>query len=454
MRKITMLSMLFAAAIAAGAAWADEKAKDCGSEARADNVFVSEGQVKVYVTATAEGDKDGKPQVRIKTLRVEPKDADANKGDDKPKPAPKVAIRHELKPARTAWLGIRVSPVPAAVASQLGLGNEGVMIQNLIKGSPADKAGLDRYDVVIAAGKDERLKSVESFIAMIKAHKPGDKLPLTILRKGSRKSVTVVLREGPPAGEVRYVHEDDADEFWQDEFKVHKGMLRKGPKGWIWQGPGGEKIELPGLLWKDPPKPWPDVQIRVGTKGGGKTSFKISRTVDGRTIEIESADDGGILVRKSDKGSDKKAVARKYKNADELREKDPEAYDLYRLDVSRGPRGDGPRIFQPKPLIRHGKDATDAMRDQLRELNAELESQLKQLSDKARAEADAARSKIARAIQPEPRHQFEMDENGRITVEVREGDSAAKLTFKDEAEMKKKAPKLHRAYEKLLGGDG
>jgi ElaB/YqjD/DUF883 family membrane-anchored ribosome-binding protein len=450
MRKITVLSMLCAAALAAGAARADEKAKGSDTDLRADRAVVSDGgHVTVHVTATAEGGKDGeKPQVRIRAVRVNPE------GDEKAKPRPKVAIRRERKSGAGGWLGVRISPVPAAVASQLALENEGVMIQNLLKGSPADKAGLERYDVVVAAGKDQRLKSVESFIAGIKARKPGDKVHFTVFRKGKKKSVTVALGEGPPTGEVEYVYEEDADELWQDEFKLHKGMLRKGPEGWIFQGPGGAKIELPGELWRDLPKrPWPDVQIHVGTKGGGKTSFKISRTVDGRTVEVEGTKEGGILVRKSGKG--KEAVTRKYKNADELRKKDPEAHELYKGVHVWKPGIEMPkRFFPPKPLIRHGKEATDAMREQLRQLSAELDSQMKQIADRARAEAGAARRKIARAVEPEPRRQFEVDEKGRITVQVREGDTAAKLTFKDEAEMKEKAPKLHKAYEKLLRDAG
>ncbi len=421
MSKIKVLSMLCAAAVAAGAARADEKAND-----------------------------GGKPQVRIRTLHVKPKDAEKKEAHDKAKLRPEIAVRRELKSAAGGWLGVRISPVPAAVASQLGLKDKGVMIRNLIKGSPADKAGLERYDVIVAVGQDEKFESVEKFISRIKALKPGAKVRLTVLRKGKERPVTAVLAKGPPAGEVEYLYEDDADELWQDEFKLHRGMLRKGPLGWIFQGPGGGKIELPQELLKEFPKhPWPDVQIHVGTKGGGKTSFKISRTVNGRTVEVESTDDGGIVVRKSDK--DKKAVARKYKDADELRKKDAEAYELYKgMHVSKPGTSARTRVFQPKPLIRHGKDATDAMREQLRQLDAELEAQLKQLADRARAEAGAARRKIARAIEPEPRHQFEVDENGRITVQVRQGDSAVKLTFKDEAEMKGKAPKLYKAYEKLL----
>ena len=392
--------------------------------------------------------------VRIRTLRVEPKDADRDKGDDKAKPRPKIAILRELKPAGGGWLGVRISPVPAAVASQLGLKDKGVMVRNLIKGSPADKAGLERYDVIVAAGEDEKLQSVEEFISRIKALKPAAEVRLVVLRKGKAKPITAVLAKGPPAGEVEYLYEDDADELWQDEFKLHRGMLRKGPLGWTFQGPDGGKIELPQeLLKKFPKHPWPDVQIHVGTSGGGKTSFKISRTVNGRTVGLESADDGGIVVRKSDKG--KEAVTRNYKNADELRKNDPEAYELYKgVHVSQPWTGTGKWGLQPQPLVRHGKEAADAAREHLRQLNAELESQLKQLADRARAQADAARWKIARAIEPEPRHQFEVDEKGRITVQVRQGDSSIKLTFKDEAEMKKKAPKLHKAYEKLLKDDG
>jgi len=39
-------------------------------------------------------------------------------------------------------------PGTRALAAQLRLGSVGVMVQNVFKDSPADRAGLERYDVI------------------------------------------------------------------------------------------------------------------------------------------------------------------------------------------------------------------------------------------------------------------------------------------------------------------
>ena len=53
------------------------------------------------------------------------------------------------------WIGIRIAPVSSELASHLKLKEgAGLMISNIVKGSPADKAGLGRYDVMLkVAGK-------------------------------------------------------------------------------------------------------------------------------------------------------------------------------------------------------------------------------------------------------------------------------------------------------------
>ena len=462
MKKVSTLSTLCLAALLAIPAWADEKGGKGETKGHSQNVVVGkDGQITIYVTESAEPGEKGKHKVQVRKFAVQPvAEAKGWHKVEKKAPGTWVMVKNPKGPkaasaAGGAWLGIRVSPVPAATAAQLGLKGRGVMIANLVKGSPAQKAGLDRYDVVVAVGKGEPVKDVGGFIARIRSCKPGQPVPMTVLRTGKETSVTVVLGKGPGAEAGDYVYKEDADELWQDQFKLHRGLIRKGPKGWTFEGGKGGRIELPMEMLKALPKgPWPDIQVRVGSRGGGKTTFKVARTVDGRTVEVESADDGGIVVRRSDKSGGKKLVTRKYKSPEALRKLDPEAHALYEgVRVSKRGAGAGALIFGGQPWVLHGKVPAAAAK----RLEKELQAQLKKLTERAgelarhaKGGADVARLKIARAIEPAPRRKFEVDEEGRIAVEVREGDSSAKLTFRNEAEMRKKAPKLYRAYEKLL----
>src|SRR5690606_24363011 len=62
----------------------------------------------------------------------------------------------------SAWLGVQLSPVPAALAHHLNLADNGVMIANIFEGSPADQSGLDRYDIVIRADGEPAPGGVEA----------------------------------------------------------------------------------------------------------------------------------------------------------------------------------------------------------------------------------------------------------------------------------------------------
>ncbi len=113
-----------------------------------------------------------------------------------------VAIRPDW-----GYVGIQVTPVLAAVASQLRLKDRGVMIRNVAKGSPADKAGLDRYDVIVMIGKDKPVKNVVQFIQAVRKCKPGEALALTTLRGGKQKVIDLTPGKRP-TGEIEYVYEE------------------------------------------------------------------------------------------------------------------------------------------------------------------------------------------------------------------------------------------------------
>lgn len=98
------------------------------------------------------------------------------------------------------WVGVQLldlKAVNAEVRSYLGIDRtDGVLIRSVLKNSPAAKAGLQPYDVVLeinhqaVAGSDE-------FIKMIHLQKVSDKVSLLILRKGDLIKAEVTLEEKP-----------------------------------------------------------------------------------------------------------------------------------------------------------------------------------------------------------------------------------------------------------------
>ncbi|WP_333760670.1 S1C family serine protease [Streptomyces sp. IBSBF 2390] len=62
----------------------------------------------------------------------------------------------------------------------------------VIKGGPGERAGLQGGDVITEVG-EERVHSGEELIVKIRAHRPGDRLRLTVEREGTDREVSLVL---------------------------------------------------------------------------------------------------------------------------------------------------------------------------------------------------------------------------------------------------------------------
>jgi serine protease Do len=93
------------------------------------------------------------------------------------------------------WLGVQIQDVNDAMRNALGLGaRKGVLIGDVFKGQPADKAGIKRGDVVLSVdGKAvETSNDLKNTVAGIQ---PGKKIPVVIFRAGKELTVTVVLNE-------------------------------------------------------------------------------------------------------------------------------------------------------------------------------------------------------------------------------------------------------------------
>jgi Do/DeqQ family serine protease len=95
------------------------------------------------------------------------------------------------------WIGIVAEDVSDAQAAQLGLARGGVLISNLYVGSPAQQAGLQPGDILLAIDGTP-LKSAQETIARIAAQKPGTTLTVRCLRGAQSLELHARVSE-PPA---------------------------------------------------------------------------------------------------------------------------------------------------------------------------------------------------------------------------------------------------------------
>jgi S1-C subfamily serine protease len=110
------------------------------------------------------------------------------------------------------WIGASVFPLIPEFAKFLGLKVErGAMIMEIVRGGPADRAGLRGGDKRVQVGntlllvggdvitefEGQKVNSSDELIRLIRAHRPGDKVALKLFRNGKSMTVNVTLGERP-----------------------------------------------------------------------------------------------------------------------------------------------------------------------------------------------------------------------------------------------------------------
>ncbi|HSN13688.1 MAG TPA: DegQ family serine endoprotease [Anaeromyxobacteraceae bacterium] len=99
------------------------------------------------------------------------------------------------------YLGVQVSELTPDLAQGFGFRPEqkGALVQQVVKGTPAEKAGLEAGDLVVAMNG----KPIESSSALtrgVATIPPGEKVNLTFVRKGAEKKATLVVAKRPDEG--------------------------------------------------------------------------------------------------------------------------------------------------------------------------------------------------------------------------------------------------------------
>ena len=89
-------------------------------------------------------------------------------------------------------LGVVMGPAPDGAAPDGAADGVGVLIERVVEGLPADRAGLQSGDVIIGIdGADQA--TPDSLRTLLRDRKPGDKLQFRVLRGDEEKDLTVEL---------------------------------------------------------------------------------------------------------------------------------------------------------------------------------------------------------------------------------------------------------------------
>lgn len=95
------------------------------------------------------------------------------------------------------WLGVQIQPVTDDIAAALGFDRpRGVLIANVERDTPADKAGIRRGDIVLAVD-GEKVDSPRDLTRAIATAAPDSKVRIDLLRAGEERTVEVTLGKRP-----------------------------------------------------------------------------------------------------------------------------------------------------------------------------------------------------------------------------------------------------------------
>jgi len=106
------------------------------------------------------------------------------------------AVGRNLKKEKVAWMGLVTSPVSGALRKQVKLTHRGIglVIDRVEPKSPADEAGLQQYDIIEKLD-DQWLVNSQQFGVLVRMHKAGDEVSLSLVREGQPQQVRAKLIE-------------------------------------------------------------------------------------------------------------------------------------------------------------------------------------------------------------------------------------------------------------------
>jgi uncharacterized protein YukE len=154
---------------------------------------------------------DGKVEQTFSIAIEPPKAPDvASFFERRSKDKPFIAVNAEFNPP--VMLGINLSEPGEALRAQLGIGEiPAILVDGVIDGLPAQKAGLQRYDIIVSLDGSEGCSS-ESLSKLLAKKSAGDALQMHVMRGGKKIELVAKLAayDAKALGqEAQIIYDDD-----------------------------------------------------------------------------------------------------------------------------------------------------------------------------------------------------------------------------------------------------
>lgn len=106
---------------------------------------------------------------------------------------------------------------------------DGVVVTDTVKGSPAETAGLKKYDVITKIG-DKEIKNILELRRELYAYNVGDKVELTVLREGKETKVQVTLGAQPEQQSTNNLQQYQQGQQGQEQENGQDGQEGQTPR--------------------------------------------------------------------------------------------------------------------------------------------------------------------------------------------------------------------------------
>jgi serine protease DegQ len=98
------------------------------------------------------------------------------------------------------WIGVQIQDLTPELAESFRLGStRGALVTQVMKGEPAERAGVKPGDVLVAV-ESKPVANASALLNLVAALKPGQKAQLTLLRNQKELQVTVQVGKRPRPG--------------------------------------------------------------------------------------------------------------------------------------------------------------------------------------------------------------------------------------------------------------
>ena len=180
------------------------------------------------------------------------------------------------------WIGLRCTQIPESVRVQLNLdADEGLMVAHVLEGSPAQSAGIRRYDVLLKADGTV-LRGIEQLVHAVQDSADGT-LRLELMRQGGVDAVEVtpaVRQPFPFADSTPRRPEMDRALDWLERNRMMDESGRRyrvfQPGVWI---DSFQQIEFPE-----------NTSIHIERVGDGPMGIRVKRNEDSWEVSSDSLD--------------------------------------------------------------------------------------------------------------------------------------------------------------------